>query len=140
MFFTANNFLPATRSLPMYFFFPNYSVRSRLSFSFAAPIPPVIVPPGDFPRPELVVNCLANGVGVEIKMTDKNFHGVMYVKGHSNDPRCRRAVEPGESREIINFNVDFDTCGLFHFQVSLSSARIQCSELKTIILRLKSFF
>ena len=51
-------------------------------------------------------------------MTDRNFHGVMYVKDHSHDPRCRRAVEPGEAARPIDFEVDFDTCGLFHYQVS----------------------
>ena len=31
------------------------------------------------------VNCLADGVLVDIDLRDKNFNGVMYVKGHSND-------------------------------------------------------
>ena len=31
------------------------------------------------------VNCLADGVLVDIDLRDKNFNGVMYVKGHRND-------------------------------------------------------
>ncbi len=52
---------------------------------------------------------------VRVDHTDKNFHGVMYVKDHSNDPRCRRAVEPDEAADTIDFKVEFETCGLFHF-------------------------
>ena len=75
-------------------------------------------PPTDFPKPGIEVNCLATGVAVKVRMTDTNFHGVMYVKGHSHDPRCRKAVEPGQGVRPIDFEVDFDTCGLFHYQVS----------------------
>ena len=85
-----------------------------------SPVPvPTTTVIGTFPRPEMSVDCLADGVRVLIDMTDENFHGVMYVKGHSNDPRCRRAVEPGESLDTIDFTVKFDTCGLFHFQVKI---------------------
>ena len=63
------------------------------------------------------VDCLADGVRVLIDMTDENFHGVMYVKGHSHDPKCRRAVDQGEARDPLNFRVKFETCGLFHFDV-----------------------
>ncbi len=63
------------------------------------------------------MNCLAQGVSVNVQMIDQDFHGVMYVKDHSHDPNCRRAVEPGEAYGPIRFDVDFDTCGLFHYQV-----------------------
>ncbi len=43
----------------------------------------------------------------------------MYVKGHSNEERCRLAVDFRETGvEEINFKVLFGTCGLFHNAVS----------------------
>ena len=54
-------------------------------------------------------------------MADPNFHGVMYVKGHAQDPNCRRNVENGEAAEPLDFAVKFDTCGLFHSDVSIFS-------------------
>ena len=89
------------------------SSSTRTKGSTLAPPPP----PTDFPKPGIEVNCLATGVAVKVRMTDTNFHGVMYVKGHSHDPRCRKAVEPGQGVRPIDFEVDFDTCGLFHYQV-----------------------
>lgn len=83
----------------------------------SVPIPKPIPPPTDFPRPDIVVNCLADGVQTFVNVVDPNFHGVMYVKGHSNDPNCRRSVEQGEAAEPLDFTVKFDTCGLFHSDV-----------------------
>ena len=57
-------------------------------FSVAGPIPtlpPVLI---DFHRPELQINCLADGVLIQITLKDDNFKVVMYVKGHSIDERC----------------------------------------------------
>jgi len=71
--------------------------------------------PGEFPRPDLQVNCLADGILVRIDVVDKNFNGVMYVKGHSNDERCRKAVNVAElGSDIVDFRVQFGSCGLFH--------------------------
>ena len=43
----------------------------------------------------------------------------MYVKGHSNDERCRKAVNVAElGSDIIDFRVQFGSCGLFHSDVS----------------------
>jgi len=40
---------------------------------------------------------------------------VMYVKGHSNDERCRKAVNVAElGSDIVDFRVQFGSCGLFH--------------------------
>ena len=89
----------------------------NLFFPSTVPIPPPPIVKTDFPRPDIVVNCLADGVEVTVNIRDANFHGLMYVKGHSQDPNCRRSVEPGEASEPVDFNVKFDTCGLFHFQV-----------------------
>ena len=73
----------------------------------------------DFPRPDLQVNCLADGILVGIDLVDANFNGVMYVKGHSNDERCRQAVNVAElGVEIVDFRVQFGSCGLFHSDVS----------------------
>ena len=56
-----------------------------------------------------------------VDVVDPNFHGVMYVKGHSNDRNCLRTVEQGEAAEPLDFSVKFDTCGLFHSDVSYRS-------------------
>ena len=75
--------------------------------------------PADFNRPDLQVNCLADGVLVQINLRDDNFKGVMYVKGHSNDERCRQSVNAQElERGIVDFKVLFGVCGLFHSDVS----------------------
>jgi hypothetical protein len=71
--------------------------------------------PGAFPRPDLQVNCLAEGILVRIDVIDNNFNGVMYVKGHSNDERCRKAVDLAQlGSDVIDFRVQFGSCGLFH--------------------------
>ena len=77
-------------------------------------------PPGDFPRPDLTVNCLADGIKVDINLRDEKFHGVMYVKGHSNEEKCRSAVDFRETGvRPLNFTVNFGSCGLFHNDVSV---------------------
>ena len=66
------------------------------------------------------MNCLADGVLVDINLRDKNFNGVMYVKGHSNDERCRQAIDVQQTGiDNIDFKVQFGTCGLFHNDVSI---------------------
>ena len=43
----------------------------------------------------------------------------MYVQGHSNDERCRQAVNVEEvGKGIVDFKVLFGVCGLFHSDVS----------------------
>ncbi len=77
---------------------------------------PVVTTPGVFEQPEFEVDCLADGVLAHVFMRDRQFHGVMYVRGYSHDPKCRRTVSPGEaSGGSVDFTVKFDTCGLFHF-------------------------
>ncbi|BES97160.1 PTI [Nesidiocoris tenuis] len=70
----------------------------------------------DFPRPDMVVSCLSDGVQVEIHIEEKGFNGVLYVKGHSKDERCRRVVSlPTDSQPRTEiFKVNFGTCGLIH--------------------------
>ncbi len=78
-----------------------------------------MTPSTTFPQPQFSVDCLADGVLAHVDMTDDEFYGVMYVKGHSHDPNCRQAVSPQQARRgTIDFHVSFDTCGLFHFQVT----------------------
>jgi len=79
-------------------------------------VPP---PPKPFPRPDITVNCLADGVNTQLFIEDKKFHGIMYVKGHSHNPACRRTVDPIDTADLVEFTVKFGTCGLFHFNVSL---------------------
>ncbi|KAG8317254.1 hypothetical protein J6590_031385 [Homalodisca vitripennis] len=70
----------------------------------------------DFPRPDMVVSCLSDGVQVEIHITEKGFNGVLYVKGHSKDEQCRRVVTlPSDSLPRTEiFKVNFGSCGLIH--------------------------
>lgn len=70
----------------------------------------------DFPRPSMNVQCLADGVQVQMELQDTGFNGVLYVKGHSKDEECRRVLDL--SRETTTrtevFKVKFGTCGLYH--------------------------
>lgn len=72
----------------------------------------------DFPRPDMLVNCLADGVQVDINVGDPGFNGVMYVKGYSKNEECRRVVRPDVDVGTIDFKVKFNTCGLIHENVS----------------------
>jgi len=75
----------------------------------------------DFPRPDMVVTCLSDGVQVEIHITEKGFNGVLYVKGHSKNEQCRRVVSMAQdsSPRTEIFKVNFGNCGLIHINVSL---------------------
>ncbi|XP_047739046.1 uncharacterized protein LOC108675679 isoform X4 [Hyalella azteca] len=68
----------------------------------------------DFPRPDMVVNCLADGVQVDINVGDPGFNGVMYVKGYSKNEECRKLIKPDVDVGTIDFKVKFNTCGLIH--------------------------
>lgn len=69
----------------------------------------------DFPPPELVVSCLADGVQVQIRIDEAAFNGVLYVKGHSKNEECRRIVNSGDSKARTEiFKVNFGSCGLIH--------------------------
>lgn len=70
----------------------------------------------DFPPPEMVVSCLADGVQVEIHIAERGFNGVLYVKGYSKDEECRRVVnvEQDAGRKTELFKVTFGSCGLNH--------------------------
>lgn len=72
-----------------------------------------------FERPEVNVSCLSDGIKVDISITESDFNGVLYVKGHSKDEECRRIITPGTA--IVNttevFKVHFESCGLTHINV-----------------------
>jgi hypothetical protein len=70
----------------------------------------------DFPRPEMMVNCLADGVQVQIHLAETGFNGVLYVKGHSKEEECRRIIDLSDDTapKTENFKVQFGRCGLFH--------------------------
>jgi len=81
----------------------------------------------DFPTPEITVNCLADGVLVEILMgsggfsiNNTDFNGLLYVKGHSKDANCRKSIQSDYGP--VDFKVKFGTCGLIHVDVSLHLA------------------
>lgn len=70
----------------------------------------------EFPKPEMVVSCLSDGVQVRMELTDAGFNGVLYVKGHSKEEECRRLISvptTSPSRTEI-FKVLFGSCGLIH--------------------------
>lgn len=83
----------------------------------------------DFPRPEMVVSCLSDGVQVEIHITERGFNGMLYVKGHSKDENCRRFVtlDQDTSSKLEIFKVTFGNCGLIHNNVSGVFKTRQCS-------------
>lgn len=68
----------------------------------------------DFPRPDMLVNCLADGVQVDINVGEPGFNGVMYVKGYSKNEECRKVVRSDIDVNTIDFKVKFNTCGLIH--------------------------
>ncbi len=74
----------------------------------------------DFPQPEMVVNCLADGVLVDIRLDRPGWDGVLYVKGYSDRQECRRVITGTESLRALEFKVEFSTCGLIHANVSIN--------------------
>lgn len=64
----------------------------------------------------MMVNCLADGVQVQIHLVETGFNGVLYVKGHSKDEECRRIIDLSDdtSPKTESFKVSFGSCGLFH--------------------------
>lgn len=64
----------------------------------------------------MMVSCLADGVSVNIDITEQGFNGVLYVKGHSKDEECRRVVNlsPDSNPREELFKVQFGSCGLIH--------------------------
>jgi hypothetical protein len=91
----------------------------------------------DFPRPEMDVSCLSDGVQVVIHLQDQDFDGVLYVKGRSKDEQCRRVVSlPSETaHKTETFKVAFGNCGLIHVNVSWT---MLCHDRRDIIHRLDS--
>lgn len=75
----------------------------------------------DFPKADLLVSCLSDGVQAEIHIADPGFNGVLYVKGHSKDERCRKVVTlPSYSSFYTElFKVQFGNCGLIHVNVRI---------------------
>ena len=63
----------------------------------------------------LTVMCLAEGVQTNVRLG--GYDGIIYVKGHSQDPNCRRIVNNAEN-ENIDFKVQFGQCGLIHVNVN----------------------
>ena len=107
------------KSISYVFFRKLHRNNAALYLFFLVEIITIPPPPTTFPRPDITVNCLADGVNVELYIEDKNFHGIMYVKAHSHNPVCRRTVDPSDITDLVDFTVKFDTCGLFHYNVSL---------------------
>lgn len=64
------------------------------------------------PPSELFVMCLADGIQVELQLG--GFDGIIYVKGHSQDPKCRKIVSSSNPNEFVDFKVQFGHCDLIH--------------------------
>ena len=64
------------------------------------------------PPSELFVMCLADGIQVEVQLG--GFDGIIYVKGHSQDPKCRKLVMSNSANEFVDFKVQFGHCDLIH--------------------------
>lgn len=77
--------------------------------------PPIVEMPPEVrtipPVQDLQVMCLADGVQVSIALG--GYDGIVYVKGHSNVPNCRRIVTSADA-ETVDFKVLFGQCGLIH--------------------------
>lgn len=71
----------------------------------------------------MVVNCLSDGVQVDIRLGDavgptgRGWDGVLYVKGYSDREECRRVITSRDQIQTIDFKIDFNSCGLIHAQV-----------------------
>lgn len=64
------------------------------------------------PPSELYVMCLADGIQVEVQLG--GFDGIIYVKGHSQDPKCRKLVMSNSANDPVEFKVQFGHCDLIH--------------------------
>lgn len=71
------------------------------------------------PASDLSVLCQADGIKVETQL-DGGFDGIMYVKSHSQSPKCRKLLNPsslgdssaGGNGLQVEFRVPFGECGL----------------------------
>ncbi|GBN12717.1 Fibrillin-2 [Araneus ventricosus] len=88
------------------------------------------------PLTELSVVCLADGIQVSVDL--EPFDGVLYVKGHSQDHECRRVVRNRE-RDIIDFKVLFNTCGLIHINGDASFILVIQKHPKLMTYRAKAY-
>nr|XP_045596600.1 uncharacterized protein LOC123757186 [Procambarus clarkii]XP_045596601.1 uncharacterized protein LOC123757186 [Procambarus clarkii] len=62
------------------------------------------------PLTRLDVKCARSGMTVHIEF-DGVFSGVIYSKGHFNDPACNYITEKNSGRQKYSFNVPIDNCG-----------------------------
>ncbi|KAI2804698.1 hypothetical protein BLOT_003686 [Blomia tropicalis] len=88
------------------------------------------------PPSEIIVMCLADGVQVSVQLD--RFDGLIYVKGHSQDPQCRRLVTSGEG-DSIDFKVLFGHCGLIHVDGEASFVLVIQKHPKLITYRARAY-
>ena len=65
----------------------------------------------------MIVNCLADGVQVDMNIGNPGFNGLMYVKGYSKNEECRKSLARNEDVGTVDFKIRFNTCGLIHENV-----------------------
>ncbi len=80
--------------------------------------------------------CLADGVQVAVQLD--RFDGIIYVKGHSQDPQCRRLVTSGEG-DSVDFKVLFGHCGLIHVDGEASFILIIQKHPKLVTFRARAY-
>ncbi|CAG2101907.1 unnamed protein product, partial [Medioppia subpectinata] len=88
------------------------------------------------PPSEILVMCLADGVQVSVQLD--RFDGILYVKGHSQDPQCRRVVTSNEG-DSVDFKVLFGHCGLIHVDGEASFVLIIQKHPKLVTFRARAY-
>ncbi|UYV71427.1 dp [Cordylochernes scorpioides] len=101
---------------------------------YTDPVIPVRTPPPE--SGGMTVMCLADGVQVSVQID--GFNGVIYVKGHSQDPQCRRIVASTEL-ETIDFKVLFNACGLIHVNGEASFILVIQKHPKLVTYRARAY-
>lgn len=89
------------------------------------------------PVQDLTVMCLAEGVQVGVRLNG-GYDGIIYVKGHSQDPNCRRLVTTQE-KESLDFKVLFGQCGLIHINGEASFILVLQKHPRLVTVRARAY-
>ncbi|XP_022241756.1 fibrillin-1-like [Limulus polyphemus] len=88
------------------------------------------------PTSDMSVMCLADGIQVSVHLD--GFNGVLYVKGHSENPQCRRFVTNSDW-QAVDFKVLFNTCGLIHVDGEASFILVIQKHPKLVTYRARAY-
>lgn len=103
----------------------------------------------DFPPPEMTVNCLADGIQVDMdlrllshSLSTKNESleegRLMYVKGYSKNHQCRKSIEDSNNGPV-GFFVRFGECGLTHSQGEASFVMVVQKHVRLVTNNAQAF-